>query len=133
MGRLQQGRPCGLAKIEGLPSIRAISGSLDAVMAVSSCGRKVYVWGLETDSKSLGNSVVDDDRQPGQQLSLDAVHRLHRPREIQIKKWLGQDGLIEHVACGIDQSWILVEDGQEPKGVWRGSQAQNVSLRASGS
>lgn len=89
-----------------------LAASNDAIMAVSKCRRRVFVWGIDADQSVLG--IGCDAPQ-------DAIRRVELPLEIAIDRRLGPKGTIQAIALGGDLSWILLEDGHSPRGVWSGS------------
>lgn len=91
-------------------------------MAVSDCRRRVFVWGIDSNGGLLGlgsHEVEHGD---------DVVHRVRLPKEIDLRNSLGPHGVVQSAALGGDSSWMLIEDGQEPYGVWRGSSSMDLVL-----
>ena len=68
----------------------------------------------------LGLAANDGDEHDGREY----LGRFTLPREVtgsSLSRWLGPRGRIEAASVGGEQSWVLIEDGEEPVGVWRGS------------
>lgn len=78
------------------------------------------MWGIDCNGGLLGLGSH------GVEQSDDVIHRVRLPKELDVGKSLGPDGVIQSAALGGDNSWILIEDGQEPLGVWRGSSEMGV-------
>lgn len=118
-----------VVKIPNLPSIDSISVSLDSVLAVTKCRRRLFAWGLDVNGGNLGLgswSGSNGSSSSSSWLGDDILRRVRSPQEINVSRWLGEKGSITSTACGGDQSWVLCEDGEEPIGVWRGSQPRGV-------
>jgi hypothetical protein len=117
-------------------------------MAQSSDGRRVFVWGLDANGGSLGLGSWDRDAggsgsgasqvQAAGSLSTqaqeggggeqdereewqgqDIVRRIRRPVELDLSRWLGDRGHVESICCGGEASFVVVEDGEEPRGIWQ--------------
>lgn len=135
-----------LHHIEGLPSIASLSVSLDSVMAQSSDGRRVFVWGLDANGGSLGLGSWERDaggsgaspvpaagspdtqaqeagggeQEEGEEWQeQDIVRRVRRPVELDLGRWLGDRGHVESICCGGEASFVVIEDGEEPRGIWQ--------------
>lgn len=126
-----------LTEMDGLPPIASLSVSNDAVMAISQCRRRLFAWGINAnggvlglDSSSCADGASGAPEEAGglrvDSSARETIDRFARPKEIKLGHWLGESGTIQQVSLGGDQSWILLEDGQEPKGVWRGSQPHEL-------
>lgn len=87
----------------------------------------MFAWGIDRRSGSgeegssvLGLAVNDGHEGDGREY----LGRFTRPREVtgsSLSRWMGPHGRIEAASVGGEQSWVLIEDGEEPVGVWRGS------------
>ncbi|CAO1626103.1 unnamed protein product [Parajaminaea phylloscopi] len=123
-----------LTQVAGLPSIDSLYASVDAIMALSKCRRRLFVWGIDGNGGVLGLGAPE--HRPVASVSgggpsippHEEMGRYAEPRELDMHQWLGPAGEIESAALGGEQSWIIVEDNEEPRGVWRGSQSRDLTL-----
>lgn len=120
----KDGEPLHLGQVEGIPPLSLIAASNDAIMVVSKCRKRVFTWGLDSNGGVLGIGTWSESSEPHH----DVIRRVTHPVEIDVRRHLPLIAQIESVALGGDHSWILVEDGIEPRGVWRGGSAAVVSL-----
>lgn len=109
-------------------------------MAQSRDGRRIFVWGLDANGGSLGLGSWDRDGAGSTQPATagsegaptqkeedaeekwqgqDIVRRVRRPVELDLSRWLGERGYVESVCCGGEASFVVIEDGEEPKGIWQ--------------
>lgn len=107
-----------LKKVEGLPRIATISASLDAVLAVSSCRRRIFAWGLERCWGNLGSGQTEQES--GTPTDDAVLRRIETPEELDVTSWMRPEASVQAAVCGGDHSWVLIEDNVEPRGVWRG-------------
>lgn len=89
-------------------------------MMTSHCKRRVFCLGLDSNEGMLGlNRSTSADG--ATHYSDDSLLRVPHPQEVDVNRWVAAFGEIQAVSVGGDLSLILIEDGCEPRGVWRGS------------